>query len=66
MKTYVTFICTVYFLLQLFEDYHVFKKPGLKLMSEKTPEAYEIDEMLDLDQKVIFLILFRLVNQFVV
>ena len=31
-------------------------------MSEKTPEAYEIDEMLDLDQKVIFLILFRLVN----
>ncbi|CAH3171145.1 unnamed protein product [Porites lobata] len=36
----------------LFEDYHVFKKPGLKLMSEKTPEAYEIDEMLDLDAKV--------------
>ena len=31
-------------------------------MSEKTPEAYEIDEMLDLDEKVIFLISFWLVN----
>ena len=30
-------------------------------MSEKTPEAYEVDEMLDLDAKVI-LILFWLVN----
>ena len=30
-------------------------------MSEKTPEAYELDEMLDLDAKVIW-ILFWLVN----
>ena len=30
-------------------------------MSEKIPEAYEIDELLDLDEKVIW-ILFWLVN----
>lgn len=40
----------------------MFKKPGLKSVSEKTREAYEIDEMLDLDEKVSFLILFWLVN----
>ena len=27
-------------------------------MSEKTPEAYEIDEMLDLDAKVIWILYF--------
>ncbi|XP_067041930.1 proprotein convertase subtilisin/kexin type 6-like isoform X2 [Acropora muricata] len=36
----------------LFEDYHVLKKAALKSMSGKTPEAYEIDEMLALDGKV--------------
>ena len=37
---------------QLFEDYHVFKRPDLKPRSEKTPEAYEIDRKLSLEKKV--------------
>jgi len=38
--------------LQLFEDYHIFKRPELKHRSAKTPEASQIDRKLALDSMV--------------
>lgn len=38
-------------LFQLFEDYHVFKRPELKQRSEKTPELSEIDRKLAMEPK---------------
>jgi len=40
----------IYF--QLFENYHVFKKPELKKSVEKTPLASGIDRKLDAESKV--------------
>ena len=37
---------------QLFENYHVFKKPELKKSVEKTPLASDIDWKLDAESKV--------------
>lgn len=37
---------------QLFQDYHVFKRPEMKKSSEKTQVSCEIDRRLDLEPKV--------------